>query len=116
VRQLQEKYNELIYKKPGNYGYIIRYRTEDKAIIIKVLEAEFANFKMNDSGDAEDYTVVNQKDFFECSLNHKGESHFHFAHHISFDSPKNYASFVDLLNQLYALGENLLGDEADFNW
>lgn len=107
---------EFVYKKPDDSGFVIRYKPEEKAIGFIVFEVEFADFEMDSSGVMKDYTIENEKEMFECEIDQKGASDFHFAHGIEFDSPKDYGAFVDLLNQLYGIAEKLLGDDADFSW
>ena len=109
-------YNEFIYKKPDNTGMLIRYKEQENSIDFIVFEVEFADFDMNEEGNVTNYTIENEKELYECNINRAGKSHFHFAHGIEFESPKDYGAFVDVLNQLYGLAEQLLGEKADFNW
>lgn len=109
-------YKEFIYKKPGEGGYVIGYKTDEELVDFKVLEVSFSEFNMNENGEIENYTIDEQKDMFECKVNNKGSSEFHFAHGIEFISPREYASFVDVLNQLYDIAEKILGEKADFDW
>jgi len=111
-----ENYQEFIYKKPGKGGYAIGYKTNDDSVDFKVLEVSFSEFNMNEDGDIENYKISEQKNLFECNVGNKGNSSFHFAHGIEFSSPREYASFVDVLNQLYGIAEKILGEQAEFDW
>lgn len=113
---MPNEYNNFIYKKPDNSGMLIRYEELKNSINFSAFEVEFVDFDMNEDGNVTNYTIENEKELFECNINREGKSHYHFAHGIEFDSPKDYGAFVDVLNQLYGLAEQLLGEKADFDW